>query len=274
MEERINQALIQIENDLRSVKSAREQVDIVVESSSQLKEKVGTFVSDVSNLSKQVEELMHSINEKGKDNLTNFKESLDALDKSCAKIISSFEEKATIASDSVKNEVNNLHGEIEKLDAARKDLASATEAINKLNKGVEKLTTELNASQKAQDKDLHTIKDQLTAVSTRLSNMESIGGAIQKSIQAQNNTLDQLSKSLNAANTALSGICPLIQTAQNSLSNQIQNDTNHVAQKLSDTINETKQVLEKKVSKLQTLVLIQLILSAIGIILLFVMNAK
>ena len=59
MEERINQALIQIENDLRSVKSARKQVDIVVESSSQLKEKVGTFVSDVSNLSKQVEELMH-----------------------------------------------------------------------------------------------------------------------------------------------------------------------------------------------------------------------
>lgn len=37
MDERINQALAQIESDLRSIKSAREQVDSVVTASSQLK---------------------------------------------------------------------------------------------------------------------------------------------------------------------------------------------------------------------------------------------
>ena len=79
MEERINQALAQIEKDLQDIKSAKEQVDSVVASSSQLKEKVGAFVSDVSNLSKQVEQLMHSIADKGKDNLANFKESMEGI---------------------------------------------------------------------------------------------------------------------------------------------------------------------------------------------------
>ena len=274
MEERINQALAQIEKDLQNIKSAKEQVDSVVASSSQLQEKVGAFVSDVSNLSKQVEQLMHSIADKGKDNLANFRESMEALNRSCAEIVTSFENKTNAAANAVISEVDKLHGEIEKLDVARGKLVSATEAINKLNIGVEKLATELNDSQKAQDKELYTIKDQLTAISTRLSNMDTKAGAIQESIQAQNNTLGQLSQSLNAANTALGGINPLIQAAQSSLSNQIQNDTNQVAQKMAASMGETKLSLEKRISKLQIFVIIQLIMSVVGIVLMYVMNAK
>ena len=245
MEERINQTLIQIENDLRSVQSARKQVDSVVESSSQLKEKVGTFVSDVSNLSKQVEKLMHSINEKGKDNLTKFKESLDALDKSCAEIISSFEEKAAVASDSVKNEVNNLHGEIEKLDAARNDLVSATNDVKNLNDNVEKLTSELKDTQSAQDDELVAIKEQLRTFSSNMSGIEAKVINIQENLLSQANTLNQLSQSLDAANTTLCGISPLIQTAKDSISNQIESEHASLNAGIKTIVDITTSIGEK-----------------------------
>ena len=272
MEERINQALAQIEKDLQNIKSAKEQVDSVVASSSQLKEKVGAFVSDVANLSKQVEQLMHSIADKSKDNLSNFKESMEALNRSCAEIITSFENKTNAAANAVTSEIDKLHGEIEKLDAARNILVSATDAIKKLNDNVEKLTSEIKVTQSAQDDELRAIKGQMTELSSRLSDLDTKSGNIIESLQTHYDSLVQLSQSLNAANTALSGISPLIQTAQSSLSNQIQNDTNQVAQKLVASLGETKLSLEKRVSRLQIIVIVQLILSVAGIVLMFVVK--
>ena len=84
MEEKIQQALVQIESDLQSIKSAREQVENVVSAASDLQNKVGTFVDEVSGLSHQVEGLMHSIANGGSENLENFKTSLDAMKSSCS----------------------------------------------------------------------------------------------------------------------------------------------------------------------------------------------
>ena len=146
MDERINQALAQIESDLRSIKSAREQVDSVVTASSQLKATVGTFVADVTKLSKQVEQLMNSIADKEKSNLADFKASLEALNTSCNEIVSSFNEKTSNATDKVKTEVEKLHREIEKLDEARNSLVSATQSVNTLKDSVKQLTNDLKNS--------------------------------------------------------------------------------------------------------------------------------
>ena len=191
MEERINKALLLIESELRNIKAAREQVDSVVASSTQLQKKVGTFVSDVANLSKQVESLMDALEEKGANNLADFKLSLETLNKSCANIISSFEEKTTTATKSVKTEVETLHSEIEKLERTRNDLASATDAINKLNTDVEELTKELKKSQSAQDDLLRIINDQLTSLMTLSTGIDNQAKSIQQSL---NNDADSLSQ--------------------------------------------------------------------------------
>lgn len=197
MEERINIALAQIESELRNIKAAREQVDNVVASSTQLQEKVGTFVSDVANLSKQVESLMHAIEEKGANNLSDFKLSLETLNKSCSNIISSFEEKTTTATSMVKTEVETLHSEIEKLGKTRNDLASATDAIKKLNTDVEKLTKELKNSQSAQDDLLKIINDQLTSLMTLSTCIDNQANSIQQSLQNQTDSLSQIILTFN-----------------------------------------------------------------------------
>lgn len=248
MEDRINQALSQIERDLQNIKSAREQVDSVVSSSEQLKERVGSFVSDVNTLSKQVEGLIQSLAEQGKSNIVDFEKSLEDLKKACATVVSSFEKETTVAASTIKMEINNLHDEVERLEEARSNLVVATNAIKNLNDDVEKLTTELKESQSAQDNDLQAIKEQLTGFLTQLLDTSKKADAIQHSIQDQNNTLNQLLQSLNAANTALSGISPLIQTVQSSLSNQIQNETNQISQSLNTSIIESKQTLDHNIN--------------------------
>lgn len=248
MEDRINQALSQIERDLQNIKSAREQVESVVSSSVQLKERVGSFVSDVNALSKQVEGLIQSLAEQGKSNIVDFEKSLENLKKACATVVSSFEKETTVAASTIKMEINNLHDEVERLEEARNNLVVVTNAIKNLNDDVEKLTTELKESQSAQDNDLQAIKEQLTEFILQLVETNKKADVIQHSVQDQNNTLNQLLQSLSAANTALSGISPLIQTVQSSLSNQIQNETNQISQSLNTSIIDAKQTLDHNIN--------------------------
>ena len=50
MEDRINQALMQLEKDLQSINSAREQVESTVKASTDLHKVVGDYVSSVKKL--------------------------------------------------------------------------------------------------------------------------------------------------------------------------------------------------------------------------------
>ena len=50
MEERINQALVQLESDLQSLQSAKEQVEKTVGASAELQKTVGEYVASVKNL--------------------------------------------------------------------------------------------------------------------------------------------------------------------------------------------------------------------------------
>lgn len=92
MEEKINQALLQIEKDLQDVKSAREQVDIVVESCSKLQDKVGDFVSNVAMLSQNADNLIKNVSKKESDNIDGFNSALTKLKNTCSDFISKFSE--------------------------------------------------------------------------------------------------------------------------------------------------------------------------------------
>ncbi len=232
MEERINQALVQIENDLREIQSAKKQVDSVMSASSQLQNKVGTFVTDVANLSQQVKDLMRVAADERNSNQADFKSSLEELEKSCNDIVLSFERKSSVAANAVKLGIDNLHEEIEKLDSIQNNLVSATTVVRTLNDNIENLMAELKNSQSAQDEELKNIAETQSGIDDK-------SVTIQKAIQEQDFTLKQLSQSLNAANAALSEVNPFI---------------------------------EKKISKLQVIVIIQLILTVIGFAIMFIVR--
>lgn len=92
MEEKINQTLLQIEKDLQDVKSAREQVDMVVESCSKLQDKVGDFVSNVALLSQNADNLIKNVSKKESDNIDGFNSALTKLKNTCSDFISKFSE--------------------------------------------------------------------------------------------------------------------------------------------------------------------------------------
>ncbi|MCR5361949.1 MAG: hypothetical protein K6E73_08065 [Bacteroidales bacterium] len=292
MEEKIQQALVQIESDLQSIKSAREQVENVVSAASDLQNKVGTFVDEVSGLSQQVEGLMHSIANGGSENLENFKTALETMKSSCSgfmeqmnsgssKFVTEFQQKTTELSNAIKQQVECLQAEVCKLDSAKSELVLSLDVVRTANTNIEDLAKELKTSQKAQDEELKNIRDNSHAITNKADAIFATVNKIDEALSTQEKSITQLVQSLNAANAALSGISSLIPTAQSSLSsqiqtlqtslsNQIQNDVKELLQALNATLENVKQTLEKKVGKLQTIVIIQLFLTIALICLWFI----
>ncbi|MEE3483409.1 MAG: hypothetical protein VZQ98_03670 [Bacteroidales bacterium] len=301
MEERINQALAQIESDLRNIQSAREQVDNVVLSSSHLQEKVRTFVLEVSNLSQQVEKMADFIAGERNNDVERVKETLNNLhnsckefvsrmettsekilsqfDDSCADVLSSlktessniasdFNKKATKSSNAINSNVQALYEEVEKLDNAKKEMLSAIGAIKDLKNIIENLMLELQKSQSAQDEVLINIKD---AVATSLLKVEKINNTqkiITDNQTSQNSILNQLTQSLNASNTALSGISPLIQSSQNAISKHLDSFETQMKTEMKNIQMEYKngeETLKKKFSILQIMLAISLLFNVIVI---------
>ncbi len=255
MDEKINQALIQIEKDLQNINAAREQVDTVVKSSAKMKEKVGTFVKEVDGLAKQVGELLKAVSEKENNNLSDFKSGLDSMKEECSKFVKSMEDKSekitkavetnlnksasdfkkhtSANSDSLKTHVEKMHAEIEDLDKLKREFVDASEVVGSLKESMEKLMSELKKSQSSQDKILIDVKDKTSAMSIQQS-------SIYKEL--------------------------------NSLSKQIENETNNISQALDSTYYEIKEAIMEKVGVLQFLVIFQLVLSVVGIILLLLLK--
>lgn len=194
MEERINQALTQIEADLQSIQSAREQVETVVQSHKELQRKVETFVTEVSKLSQHIESLSGSFTDMADKDLAKFNDSLGAMRKSCSgfidlmnkqseQIVSEFANNANNVTTSIKKEVSNLHTGIETISGIAKDWADSISIVKTLNSDIENLMAELNATQSVQDGVLNDIN----------SKNDGIG----KTLATQNNQLNQLQQTLN-----------------------------------------------------------------------------
>ena len=72
MEERINQALQNIEKDLQNIKSAREQVELVVNSYKELQDKVQPYLKNAENLSQDASKIIEAFSEYRKMSLDDF----------------------------------------------------------------------------------------------------------------------------------------------------------------------------------------------------------
>lgn len=301
MVERINQALAQIESDLRNIQSAREQVDNVVLSSSDLQEKVRTFVLEVSNLSQQVEKMADSIAgersndaERVKKTLNNLHDSCEAFvsrmetasekilsqfDDSCADVLSSlktessniasdFNKKATKSSNAINSNVQALHEEVEKLDNAKKEMVSAIGVIKDLKGVIEDVMLELQKSQSAQDQVLANIENTVVTSLSRTDEILKTQITITDNQTSQNSVLGQLTQSLNASNTALSGISPLIQSSQNAMSKHLDSFETQMKTEMKNIQMEYKngeETLKKKFGTLQIMLAISLLFNVIAI---------
>lgn len=273
----INVALERLEQNLKDISSAHEQVESVVSASSQLQIKVGTFVSEVAKFSQQVEKMVQTIADRGDKDVENFKTSLKKLDKECSAFVSlmddktheianDFEEKTIKASDSIKSGVEFIQNEVDKIEKAKNDLLSALNVVMILKDDIGDLMKELKKTQSAQNEDLDKIKSDVLHLIEKTDELSKIESKSTESLLKQESVLSQLSLSLNSVNTALSGISPLIQTIQSSLSNQFDKSIGQLSRDFFSTKTEmtnSNRNVEEKVSSLKTILVVQLIISII-----------
>lgn len=305
MDERINQALQNIENDLQNIKSAREQVEEVVSDSSKLQEKVAVYVTKVSEISKQLEETLSNISNERTQTIEEFNSSFIALKDSCDKytasfgvktkeigsnfeklsdeisssfqtksntIISDFETKSQNATDVIKSEMSNLHDNIAKLNEIEKDLVSSIDVVKTLNDDIEKLMKELDDSQSAQDDDLLNIKNGITRLSDETS-------GINNKIESQEillKSLEDNARNLKEDINYLSG--KIISISQNidNIKQSIQNYSDKIDYNTTALSNEIKNANKKTTEmfdgKFKTLLAIQIAIGVIIIVTMFIIK--
>ena len=90
MEDRINQALMQLEKDLQSINTAREQVESTVKASTELQKVVGEYVSSVKELCIGLQSWKDVLSSRGTALSNEFERAVSEINSSCTAVITTF----------------------------------------------------------------------------------------------------------------------------------------------------------------------------------------
>lgn len=282
----IQTALEQLEQSLQKVDAARKEVDKVVNAYSELQSKTNGFVSGISTVSGNLQQIINSVNNERSINLTNYQQSLEKLKNNCDDIVTKTKELLTSCSDdfitesekgvnSLNEQIIRLKGEIDKTSSLSTEVRNTANVVVGLTSAIDSLQKELGTSQKAQDDAIANIDSAQKTMSNQLSDTDSTINNIVASLNGQDNTLAQLSQALSAANAKLKGLDTLLQGVQQALLNHTSNLNNQIVQNLSylnDTIKEGQSTLHSKVGIIQILLIIQLVISVTTLIVFFVLK--
>ena len=250
MEERIHQSLLQLENDLKDVNSAREQVEAVVEAHKSLKETVEKYVSILANLQTDSNELLKEITTEYKDNLEKTKLSIKDFGTKCGEIIVSFDEKTTETTTtfqtSIDNAINTIDDKLQKLNSSIETLKELYESFEKSIKTIEetkstldRILEELISSQKTQDKILDTIKNELHLFASQTKEeFSKLDILIQKSEQ-------RIKESVSTATD-------LITDCINYVGKEVQNNGNNITQ-IQNVQNQQLSILTGAINSINNI---------------------
>ncbi len=222
MEERINNALQQIEADLQKLKSAREQVESVVSSHKELQGEVQTFVNEVANLSQGTEKLLGSISaEKGKT-LQDYNDTLSALKNNCDAIVAQFKTDAQTQLDNANNSFDEKgNAIINGFEKSKKQIeTSLTENLKRFQEKIESFSVSCNnitnsLQEKADniisnfaketEKINSSFRDEATNLKTQAERLVTLGNSLRDSIDivnGLNSNIEKLMKELKDSQTA------------------------------------------------------------------------
>lgn len=252
MEERIHQSLLQLENDLKDLKSAREQVEAVVEAHKSLKESVEKYVSILANLQTDSNELLKEITTEYKDNLEKTKLSIKDFGAKCGEIITSFDKKTTGLSATLQSSINNavnafdekiqkLNSSIESLKKLYESFENSIKTIEETKSTLDRILEELISSQKTQDEILNTIKNELHQLASQTKEeFSKLNVLIQKSEQRIN---ESVSTATNFITDCINNVGKEVRNNGNNIT-QIQNVQNQQLSILTGAINSINSIAQ------------------------------
>ncbi len=265
MEEKINQALLQIEKDLQDVKSAREQVDMVVESCSKLQDKVGDFVSNVALLSQNADNLIKNVSKKESDNIDGFNSALTKLKNSCSDFISKFSEDTQAIIYNFETKVGSINKNAD--EKASEALSKFKSALENLNNSSSYIATVFGTNSEKVINDLNTkttdisnsFKDEIAKISDAvneeknnlhteiesLAEIETKMNASAETIKNLNVSIENLMTELKQSQSAQDDDLTAIKQSIAEQSTLVKNNLSDLSENIGNHFSAAQQQTEK-----------------------------
>lgn len=275
MEERINQALVQLESDLQSLQSAKEQVEKTVGASAELQKTVGEYVVSVKNLCITLKTWENNLKTRESSLGEDVESSIAAIERTCSTLITTFETNVGEATttfqtgtktilDTFIDENNKLTEQVKSLNGLREQIEKATEDIQLLKDSLSQISQDLKESQDEQDEVLKGIQQKVTNLSSQvhedsLSVIQAISNSEKTLVDSVNITIskaDEIIASIKGLTSNLDGLNTLCQNINSTIISSTTNLTNVITGAKDDVTNKlTSEVgkLETDITKLETL---------------------
>ena len=282
----INTALEQLEKSLEDVKSAQEQVTSVTNSYGQLQVEIKQYTDSLSVISSALSSVIKSVNDFHLQGLDDLNSAWASLRTQCSAIVSDVKTLLSTTANNFKAEteqvysnlasqVTQLETSVEKLSNLHTKVEDATTSISKLKEEITKLQSDLTNSKKAQDEAISSIDTTAKSISSQLSKSDATINGIVTTLSGQNNSLSQISQALTAVSSTLAQLSTSLQDVQSALAQRANNAQSQLGQQvasLAQNVDGNHEELKKQVSAIKIMLAVQLIVSVVIIITLFVLK--
>lgn len=213
MEESINKALVQLENDLQDIASAREQVKQTIASSVNLQTVVKEYVTAVKDFVVSVYNWNLSLGEEHRSNTQNLENAVTGFQNSCKTALKNISTSLTTISETFKNDTG-FH--LQKFADENSKLASYVQSLNankdiaEIKQTLKTILVELKDSQKKQDSDFAEIKTSANTIAAScdklLSSITDFESMCKQQFIAFDALLQQHTDNLNTIQTSCESI--------------------------------------------------------------------
>ena len=169
MEDRINQALAQLEKDLQEINSARNQVESTVKASAELQKVVREYVSSVKALCVGLQAWESELRTREGRLSHEYEEAISRVNSTCNEIRNSFGAEVEKTSTEFKNKTNpivekfteqigKLEKHVQDLNSLRDEIKKTTGEIESVKGTLTQISKDLKESQESQDAVLNDLK--------------------------------------------------------------------------------------------------------------------
>ena len=239
MEDRINQALSQLEKDLQEINSAKNQVEKTVNASTELMNVVSKYVSSVKALCVGLRAWETELKSREGRLSHEYEEAISRVNSTCTEIISSFSSIVEKGSGDFKSKISStletfteqnriLTERVQDLNALKDEIKRATSEIHAVKESLSQISKDLKESQESQDAVLNDLKQKCDEI---IGKADGIAEKIETLHIKADNSSSQLSQ--------LNSLSNEIKTTSDLIHSTLKSSTESLLKTLETSRNET-----------------------------------
>lgn len=254
MEDRINQALLQLEKDLQSINTAREQVESTVKASTELQKVVGEYVSSVKKLCIGLKSWEDDLSSRGAALSGEFERAVSQINTSCIAVVTTFnssvektinefksKSEGTIKDFADQNSI--LTERVLELNKLRDEIKTATAEIQSVKESLAQISKDLKESQDGQDAVLNHIKQTVSEIPGIINNnansvIERID-SLNQGLSADIASLQGKADNQNSELSSVKSLCHDIKSATDRLNSNLQSSKESLLSEMARSKEET-----------------------------------